>query len=299
LFTGGKLGGRRSIRHSALVGETGQIMARVLALSSHVAFGSVGLAAIVPALQQLGHDVIALPTVVLSNHPGYGCYSGKQIPAAEIDEMVDALDANGWLANVDAVLTGYLPTRDHAVSAKKAVERVRQRSPSTYYVCDPVFGDDPKGMYLDAAVAPAIREHLLPLCNLATPNRFELSWLTQMRVGGPKEAAEAMIKLDAGSVVATSIAAGEDQIATLMTAEDEVCGCFVPRRSTAPHGTGDLLTGLLIGHVLNGLTFEAALGRSVAGVEMTIATSSGRGELSLVAAKRHWAHAEALPVVAI
>ena len=34
-------------------------MARILALSSHVAYGSVGLAAIVPALQWLGHDVMA------------------------------------------------------------------------------------------------------------------------------------------------------------------------------------------------------------------------------------------------
>lgn len=274
-------------------------MACVLALSSHVAFGSVGLTAITAALHELGHEVIALPTIVLSNHPGYGCYSGRQIPAAEIDEMIDSLDANGWLAQVDAVVTGYLPTPSHVASARAAAERVRQRSPSPFYVCDPVFGDDPKGLYLDEPVAAAIREHLLPICDLTTPNSFELSWLAQSKVRNPREAADAMAGIGAASVVATSIAAKDDQIATLITAEDEVCGCFVPRRQAVPHGTGDLLTGLLIGHVLNGLTFEAALGRSVAGVEMTIATSSGRGELSLAAAKRHWMHAEALPVVAI
>ena len=38
-------------------------MARVLVISSQVARGHVGLAAIVPALQGLGHEVIALPTV--------------------------------------------------------------------------------------------------------------------------------------------------------------------------------------------------------------------------------------------
>ena len=56
-------------------------MARVLALSSYVAFGSVGLAATVPALHWLGHEVIALPTVVLSNHPGYPRFAGESIPA--------------------------------------------------------------------------------------------------------------------------------------------------------------------------------------------------------------------------
>ena len=67
-------------------------MARVLALSSHVAFGSVGLAAIVPALQSLGHEVIAVPTVVLSNHPGYGPFSGERISAAMLGQILDALD---------------------------------------------------------------------------------------------------------------------------------------------------------------------------------------------------------------
>ena len=72
-------------------------MPRVLVLSSHVAFGSVGLAAIVPALQALGHEVVALPTIVLSNHPGYACFSGEQIAPATLEQIVDALEANGWL----------------------------------------------------------------------------------------------------------------------------------------------------------------------------------------------------------
>ena len=74
-----------------------QRMARVLALSSHVAFGSVGLAAMVPALHWLGHEVIVMPTVVLSNHPGYARFAGEPIPATQIAAMLDALEANGWL----------------------------------------------------------------------------------------------------------------------------------------------------------------------------------------------------------
>ena len=47
-------------------------MAKVLAISSHVVRGAVGLAATVPALQYLGHEVWALPTVLLSSRPGLG-----------------------------------------------------------------------------------------------------------------------------------------------------------------------------------------------------------------------------------
>ena len=119
-------------------------MARVLALSSHVAFGSVGLAAIVPALQWLGHEVIVMPTVVLSNHPGYPRFAGEPIPAAQIGAMLDALEANGWLAETAAVISGYLPSPAHVGEARSAVERVRRANPSALYLCDPVFGDDRK-----------------------------------------------------------------------------------------------------------------------------------------------------------
>ena len=105
-------------------------MARILALSSHVAFGSVGLAAIVPALQALGHEVVALPTVVLSNHPGYRSHAGEETAPAMLDRMFESLETNGWLSGIDAVLTGYLPTPAHVEMARNAIERIRAENPA-------------------------------------------------------------------------------------------------------------------------------------------------------------------------
>ena len=81
-------------------------MATILAISSQVASGHVGLAAIVPALQRLGHDVIALPTVLLSNHPGQQKSAGTRIDPVVLDGILDMLDSNGRLEAIDAVLTG-------------------------------------------------------------------------------------------------------------------------------------------------------------------------------------------------
>ncbi|MGH7187358.1 MAG: pyridoxal kinase, partial [Pseudomonadota bacterium] len=47
-------------------------MTQALSISSHVAYGPVGNSAAVPAMEWLGLTVHALPTVVLSNHPGHG-----------------------------------------------------------------------------------------------------------------------------------------------------------------------------------------------------------------------------------
>lgn len=274
-------------------------MARVLALSSHVAFGSVGLAAIVPALQWLGHEVIALPTVVLSNHPGYAHSAGEPTAPEQLAAMLDALEANGWLATTDAVLTGYLPTPAHVAVARAAVEHVRRANPDMLYLCDPVFGDEPEGLYLSEATASAIRDELLPLCSVTTPNGFELSWLAGLPVGDQAEARQAAWTLGVPTVLATSVPATDNRLANVLLTREEASACFVRRRASAPHGTGDLLAALYLGRVLNGEPPATALGLAAAGVEASVVACMGRDELPLAAAGALWANAPALPTAPV
>ncbi len=275
-------------------------MPRVLALSSHVAYGSVGLAAIVPALQALGHEVVALPTVVLSNHPGHPSFSGEQIAPATLAQILDALDANGWLPDIDAVLTGYLPTAAHVDVARAACERVRWANASALLVCDPVLGDAPGGLYIDEAAASAIQRNLMPICDLATPNAFELAWMSRVPVETTDDAVAAARALAMPRVVVTSVPASDERLATLLVgAEMAPQACFVPRRPTAPHGTGDLLAALYLGHVLNDEAPGASLARAVAAVEASIARSASRDELSLAAASAMWTEAAGVPTVTL
>ncbi len=57
-------------------------MALVLCVSSQTVFGPVGNSVAVPVLQAAGHEVMQLPTVLLSNHPGHGKPIGQATPAA-------------------------------------------------------------------------------------------------------------------------------------------------------------------------------------------------------------------------
>jgi pyridoxine kinase len=274
-------------------------MARVLALSSHVAFGTVGLAVTVPALQALGHETIALPTIVLSNHPGYARFSGEQIAPATLEQIIDSLSANGWLAGVDAVLTGYLPSEAHVRLACDLAARVRAANPSAYLVCDPICGDDPDGLYLDEVAAAAIRDHLLPMCDMATPNRFELSWLVEAPVESVSAAVTAARALAVPAVLVTSAPAGEASLASVLVDDATAFSCQVSRHEAAPHGTGDLLAALYLGHVLNGLDPLSALGRAAAAVAAGIESSAGQDELSLAGSGAAWAHAQPLPTAKI
>jgi pyridoxine kinase len=258
-------------------------MSVVLNISSQVVRGHVGLSATIPALRRLGHEVWPVPTILLSNHPGHSRAVGGRVEANTLDGMIEALEANGWLKEVHAVLTGYCPSAQHVGVCVKAIARVRERNPEALVFCDPVLGDDPKGLYIDAEAAEAIRDRLLPMATHVKPNRFELSWLSGHDVREVRGAMEAAESLGVGTIIATSIPVGPDRIANVMYDSVQNAQCIVRRRLRAPQGTGDLLSALFLGHLLNGQTAVEALGRSVAGVDAALVASDGRDELVMSA----------------
>lgn len=271
-------------------------MACILAISSQVARGNVGLSIIVPALQALGHEVMALPTVILSNHPGHSQVAGTQIAPAVLHKMLDALAANGWLDGVDAVLTGYLPTAEHVAFAASCVTRIKTARGvhRVTYLCDPVLGDDPTGLYIGQAAADAIRDQLIPIADIATPNRFELSYLNSKDVQiDVRSAAQALTHhLAYPATFSTSIPSdmpGETLNVLYDFGQQSLTRVAV--RPDAPHGTGDLFSALLLSAWLEACLRlsggepinigNEALAFATAGVDAVLAASSGGGELAI------------------
>ena len=255
-------------------------MGSILAMSSQVARGSVGLSAIVPALQSLGHSVIALPTVLLSNHPGHRNFAGGPIEVARLERMFDAIAANGWLADVGVILTGYLPSAEHVSFAATVVERIRRVRDDLRYICDPVLGDDPKGLYINQSAATAVRDRLLPLADIVMPNRFELAWLGGAPVADPPAAVAVARGLPSRAVIATSIPSSSEGLLTMEIDATSVHAFEVARRASVPNGTGDLLSGLVAG--------GWGLGKAVAAVDAVIAASAGHEELQITQTTAGW-----------
>lgn len=264
-------------------------MARILAISSQVAHGTVGLSIIVPTLQALGHEVIGLPTVILSNHPGHAHVAGEQIAPKVLHAMLDALEANGWLTGLDAILTGYLPSADHVAFAAEAVRRVREvnGADAVTYLCDPVLGDDPKGLYIDESAAKLIRSALLPAADIATPNRFELSYISGSDVRSPEDAVRCDVLNELGAATfATSIPSPKSgELCNVMTTAGSGPGAMttVPRRARAPHGTGDLFSALLLSAWLDRQAPTDALAYATAGVDFALDGSMDPDAISVSA----------------
>jgi pyridoxine kinase len=248
-------------------------VARVLAISSQVAFGPVGNSAAVPALQAQGHEVLAVPTITLSNHPGHGAPAGFRTTPADLAAILDRLAGLGALASCTAVMTGYFAAAEQVTEAARAIAALKAATPSLLVLVDPVIGDA-GSLYVPEAVAQAIGDRLVPLATVLTPNRFELEWLTGQSAASVPEAALAARGLHLAEVVATSIPAGPQHLATLAVTALRCDEWLSPLRSAVPHGTGDFLAGLYLAERLASPP-AIALAAAMGVLERAIAGSAG------------------------
>jgi pyridoxine kinase len=255
----------------------------VLSIQSDVVYGHVGNAAARFALQRLGHEVWAIPTVLLSSHAGYQNVGGESLSADLLRRLVDGLDANGWLGRCDAVISGYLGHADHADVVGDAVARVKHANPKAIYCLDPVFGDGGRA-YAKPGVAEAMARTLLPLADIVTPNAFELASLTSVAIRHAGDARDAARRLGRPLVLATSVPAGEGRVGTLAVAKKEAWLAVTPLLGNAPHGAGDLLAALFVGHRLSGSSVREALAECAASVFNILAASvrAGAQEMLLI-----------------
>lgn len=255
----------------------------VIVISSHVVRGSVGNRAAVFALETLGYPVWALPTVILPWHPGHGPATRITIPEAEFDAVINDLIRAPWIGEVKAVLSGYLGSPGQAAAVARLVQALREKKPDLFYACDPVIGDV-SGLYVPEATATAIRDHLLPLASLATPNRFELSWLCGADLGSNAAILEAALSLGPPRMLVTSaIPMISGSTGNLYLSGNYALLAEHRLIDNTPNGTGDLLSALFLARLLEGLNEERALQLATAGVFEVIARSRKRGadELTL------------------
>jgi pyridoxine kinase len=269
----------------------------VLSFQSTVTHGRVGHRAAVFALERLGHDVWPIDTVAFSNHPAHGSFRGRVRPAAEAAELLAGLVERGVLAQCDAVLSGYLGEAATGGVVEDAVERVRRANPVALYWCDPVIGEVGRGVYVRPGVAEWVRDRLLPLADVVTPNAFELELLggaAPASLPGARAAASAIRARGARGVVATGLRLPElpGRQAVLAVTAAGVWLAHAPHRPVRVHGTGDAFAALLLGAYLPGRDLPGALGHAVAALDavLAVAESTGADELPLIATQEALVH---------
>lgn len=264
----------------------------VIVVSSHVARGSVGNRAAVFALERLGLSVWAVPTVTLPWHPGHGSATRIVPEPEQFRALVNDLGGAPWLGEVGAVLSGYLGDAAQAGAIAALVARVKRRNPRALYFCDPVIGDA-GGLYVPQATADAVRERLLSVADIASPNRFELGWLTGLATHDLSACAAAARRAGPDTVLVTSAPTGApERTGNLLLTSSDTLLAEHPVMSCPPHGLGDLTAALLLARLLEGATPTEALRNASAAVLDMLSASLARGadELTLAADAHCLAH---------
>jgi pyridoxine kinase len=255
----------------------------VIVISSHVARGSVGNRAAVFALETLGHPVWAVPTVILPWHPGHGRATRILPTNEEFSAFMKDLERAPWLGEVAAVLSGYLGRADQADAVAGLVNAVRAKNPKALYVCDPVMGDA-GGLYVPEVTANALRDQLMPLADIATPNRFELEWLTGARLDDLRQVMSAALHAGPPTMLVTSapamMAGGTGNL--VITPSEAL---LAEHRSIdkPPNGLGDLTGAVFLARLLANQPMAKALQSTTASVFEILARTAKRGadELTL------------------
>lgn len=272
----------------------------ILSIQSSVAYGYVGNSAAVFPLQRLGIEVWPVVTVHFSNHTGYGAWRGPLLAAADLREVLTGIQERGVLGRCDAVLSGYQGAEEVGEVVLDAVARVKAANPKAVYCCDPVMGDTGRGFFVRPGIPEFMRDHVIPMADIATPNHFELDFLT-----GRAERSTTMVAvLDAvddlramgpRTVLVTSLVHDGTSPDTLELLAADAAGAWLVSTPLLPisvNGAGDLTSALFLAHLLETRSAATALARTASSVWGVLEETarSGEREIQIVAAQECIAH---------
>ncbi|MGR4893477.1 pyridoxal kinase [Sphingopyxis sp. LARHCG72] len=256
----------------------------VISIQSQVVHGHVGNSAAVLPMQAHGLNVAAVPTTLLSNHPGFETMRGRVLESELVGDLLRGVEERGLIETSRYIVSGYLGSRANGEVVAAFVKRARQINPGITYICDPVMGDAHLGVFVADQVVECLREELVPLADLLTPNQFEVGLIagSQPLTWRELEAAVVAIQARRGADVVVTGCKLVDTPAGLLENiifEDRSCTRLSsPRLPMVPVGTGDLFTGLLTASVARDVTLVDAVRRAAATVLDILGRTMAEGE---------------------
>ncbi|GAA1475527.1 pyridoxal kinase PdxY [Corynebacterium felinum] len=269
----------------------------ILSIQSHVSYGHVGNSAAVFPLQRIGHEVWPVHTVNFSNHTGYGEWGGELIPATQVRDVIAGVGARGAFSGIDAIISGYQGGSDIADVIIDAVAQIKAENPHAVYACDPVMGNAKSGCFVSELIPPLLRDRVVPVADIITPNQFELSYLTGVEatcIDSTLKAAEAARAMGPKTVLVTSVLRPdrEDGTIEMVVVNDE--GAWkvqTPYLDTKRNGSGDVTAALFTGHYVRGFDAASALAKTASSIFDLIKLTHERDsrELLLIDAQDYFA----------
>ncbi|WP_440709959.1 pyridoxal kinase PdxY [Herbiconiux sp. YIM B11900] len=271
---------------------------KILSIQSAVAYGHVGNSAAVFPLQRIGVEVLPVYTVNFSNHTGYGSWRGPLISPDDVRAVITGIEERGVFPQIDVVLSGYQGGAGIGDVIIDAVQRVKAANPSAIYSCDPVMGNAKSGCFVAPEIPVLLRERVVPVADIITPNQFELGFLTETEPGdldSTLASVDLARAMGPSTVLVTSVERPDREPDTVEMLAVDSAGAWIVQTPQLPikaNGSGDVTAGLFTAHYRATGDAKLALERTASSIfDLIDATlASGERELRLVESQEFYAH---------
>ncbi|MCS3842569.1 pyridoxal kinase PdxY [Microbacterium sp. AK031] len=271
---------------------------KILSIQSAVAYGHVGNSAAVFPLQRIGVDVLPVYTVNFSNHTGYGAWRGPLIDPSDVADVITGIEERGAFPDVDAILSGYQGGAGIGDVIIDAVARVKAANPKALYACDPVMGNAKSGCFVAPAIPELLRERVVPVADIITPNQFELGFLTGTdpdTLDSTLASVDAARAMGPSTVLVTSVERPDREEGTIEMLAVDDAGAWIVQTPFLPmkaNGSGDVTAALFTAHYVDTGSAKTALERTASSVFdlLQLTLDSGERELRLIEAQESYAH---------
>ncbi len=232
-------------------------MKQILLINDVVGYSHVGMVAMLPILTHLGHSTYNLPTALVSNTLDYGRFNVLETT----DYMRGTIPVWRELGfRFDAVCTGLMFSEEQARLV--ADYCMQLRSSGTAIFVDPIMGDGGRLYNGISERQVELMRDMVGVADLTFPNYTEACYLTGMQYcaeGMPWTEAckmlDSIVTLGARSAIVTS-ARVDGHTCVIGRQGDNYFKIDYDEIPVAFHGTGDIFSAVLIGHLMNGKSLK-------------------------------------------
>ncbi|VFM95078.1 MAG: hydroxymethylpyrimidine/phosphomethylpyrimidine kinase [Candidatus Kentron sp. G] len=246
---------------------------RVLTIAGSDSGGGAGIQADIKTLSSLGCYAMSAITALTAQNTT-GVMGIHPVPASFIDEQISAVLTD---IGADAVKIGML----YSAQIIETVARSLQTHKARNIVLDPVMVAQSGDRLSGDETIRAIREHLLPLADILTPNIPEAELLLNRTLKGQqemREGAKALAEYGSRNILIKGGHSGENDSNDLLysVAGDRfviLAGERIQTRNN--HGTGCTLSSAIAGYLAKGHDMEEAVEKAKSYIDHAIRTGAG------------------------
>ncbi|MEQ9796787.1 bifunctional hydroxymethylpyrimidine kinase/phosphomethylpyrimidine kinase [Parvibaculum sp.] len=248
---------------------------RVLIVAGSDSGGGAGIQADIKSVTAMGGFAMTAVTAITVQNT-LGVTGIHEVP---LDIVVGQMRAVMEDLGVDAVKTGML---HNAEIVEAVAEELSRTEELPVLVVDPVMIAKGGASLLEASAVSALKEVLIPLSALVTPNIPEAEVLTGRKivdVEGQKAAADALLGLGADAVFVKGGHLSGDLIFDVLATQETIQVFSSPRIDTRhTHGTGCALASSIAALLAQGIDLTAAVAAARDYVHEAIRTAPGFGQ---------------------